>query len=693
MYKVVVYVLTLSLLLFFGLPNTTLARVQYESPSSRKEIGKGVWDQKVFNEIKIKVGGSDSERALGCARKEIGKGVHAQKVFNEIKIAVGGSDSVRAHSKDHEIHEYPYVDMVNDAFRYNVGYDDNFHQDGSYQNVEEPARNHSKKFYDLLEGAQSQSQLSLAARLMQNKSHKTAPAMRWHVEHQSKEGEMNHPSDAAEWRYFQEKNPQFAEKPRNVYLGLCTDGFNPFGMSRNHSLWLVILTPYNLPLDGPSTINCLVQFAWKVPSLFIYLMEGRRAGLIVTEDFFLMVIHYRGTKKDFLKGRDASKEYPPESLTGEQVYYERLDGVNPPKTIDVGEKNFLDNIMNTLMSVKGKSKDNIMSRLDIAKFCSRPALHLDSKDGYSSDLASCVDMESDKFSCMKSHDYHVFMKQLLPFIFSELLDCNVHLALSGYILERSFSISYLGSRDCPWTFEQGENYADSSNEADFYGVLNDIIELEYEGMVNLRITLFKCNWYDPKVGRGTRRSHGGVVDVLSSRKYIKYEPFILGGAVGKTGQYWLAELEGDTPTVSDGASRPRELTTEEYTAIFLQSTEKDARGNPYGIGSLKDTLVSGKRKQPGDSSSFQALEKQLKDAHRKTEEQAANNERREFEVATREAEQAPIAAEQKDKLEHLSLVEKYLRQSDPHFLDFMASQSSSAETTEPLSNTLPEKDP
>ncbi|AEE31868.1 hypothetical protein AtNW77_Chr1g0040891 [Arabidopsis thaliana] len=69
MNKVVVYVLALSILLFFGLPNTTLARVQYGSPVSRKEIGKGVWDQ---------------------------------KVFNEIKIAVGGSDSVRAHSKDHK---------------------------------------------------------------------------------------------------------------------------------------------------------------------------------------------------------------------------------------------------------------------------------------------------------------------------------------------------------------------------------------------------------------------------------------------------------------------------------------------------------------------------------------------------------------------------------------------------------------
>ena len=80
-------------------------------------------------------------------------------------------------------------------------------------------------------------------------SKKTAAAMRWHAEHQSKEGEMCHPSDAAEWKHFQEMLPLFAEEPRNVYLELCTDGFNPFGMSRNHSLWPVILTQYNLPPD------------------------------------------------------------------------------------------------------------------------------------------------------------------------------------------------------------------------------------------------------------------------------------------------------------------------------------------------------------------------------------------------------------------------------------------------------------
>ena len=53
------------------------------------------------------------------------------------------------------------------------------------------------------------------------------------------------------------------------------------------------------------------------------------------------------------------------------------------------------------------------------------------RDGYVSDLASCADIKGGKFSGMKSHDAHVFMERLFPFIFAELLPRNVHQAISG----------------------------------------------------------------------------------------------------------------------------------------------------------------------------------------------------------------------------------------------------------------------
>ena len=124
------------------------------------------------------------------------------------------------------------------------------------------------------------------------------------------------------------------------------------------------------------------------------------------------------------------------------------------------EKNFFDNIINTLLNVPGKTKDNNNSRLDLPALCFRIKLHIrnDGKipvlifrlsaeakaalfkwvasyvkfsDGYVSNLSRCVDQQGQKFSGMKSHDCHVFMQRLLPFAFTELLPKNVHEALAS----------------------------------------------------------------------------------------------------------------------------------------------------------------------------------------------------------------------------------------------------------------------
>lgn len=86
---------------------------------------------------------------------------------------------------------------------------------------------------------------------------------------------------------------------------------------------------------------------------------------------------------------------------------------------------------------------------------------------------------------------------------------------------------------------------------------------------------------------------------------------------------------------------------------------------------MRRSFVIGKRKQPEDTSSFAALQVKLKEAQSKIEEQAAYNQRRDAEVVAREEEHNRAVAEQKDNLEYLSLVEKYLPQTDPAFLDFM----------------------
>lgn len=47
---------------------------------------------------------------------------------------------------------------------------------------------------------------------------------------------------------FDDQYTFFSSDPRNVRLGLASDGFNPFGMmSTSYSMWPVVLIPYNLP--------------------------------------------------------------------------------------------------------------------------------------------------------------------------------------------------------------------------------------------------------------------------------------------------------------------------------------------------------------------------------------------------------------------------------------------------------------
>jgi len=76
-------------------------------------------------------------------------------------------------------------------------------------------------------------------------SRSTAEYMRWHHEHRRDDGILCHPSDGVTWKDFNNKYPNFAVEPRNVRLGLYTDGFNPYTLSwRSYSIWPVVVILY-----------------------------------------------------------------------------------------------------------------------------------------------------------------------------------------------------------------------------------------------------------------------------------------------------------------------------------------------------------------------------------------------------------------------------------------------------------------
>lgn len=64
---------------------------------------------------------------------------------------------------------------------------------------------------------------------------------------------MVHPADGDAWKALDDFDPEFALDPRNIRIGLATDGFTPFSTSASpYSCWPVFVTPYNLP---PELVN------------------------------------------------------------------------------------------------------------------------------------------------------------------------------------------------------------------------------------------------------------------------------------------------------------------------------------------------------------------------------------------------------------------------------------------------------
>ncbi|XP_021746079.1 uncharacterized protein LOC110711949 [Chenopodium quinoa] len=78
---------------------------------------------------------------------------------------------------------------------------------------------------------------------------KDAKNMRWRAEGRKKNGLLKHPADSPGWKNIDMKFRAFGDEVRNLRLGLCTDGMNPFGtLSTQHSTWPVLLVIYNLLL-------------------------------------------------------------------------------------------------------------------------------------------------------------------------------------------------------------------------------------------------------------------------------------------------------------------------------------------------------------------------------------------------------------------------------------------------------------
>ncbi|KAL8161465.1 hypothetical protein V2J09_012954 [Rumex salicifolius] len=124
------------------------------------------------------------------------------------------------------------------------------------------------------------------------------------------------------------------------------------------------------------------------------------------------------------------------------------------------EKNVFENVFNTIMDGKKKTKDNLSSRKDLIFYFHHQELQVEDdhkgtmpkalytlsrekriqlldwlrtlrfSDGYVSNIVQCVQLQEYKLLWMKSHDCHVFMQKLLPIAFKELPPSGIWGALT-----------------------------------------------------------------------------------------------------------------------------------------------------------------------------------------------------------------------------------------------------------------------
>ncbi|KAL0355354.1 UNVERIFIED_CONTAM: hypothetical protein Sradi_3982300 [Sesamum radiatum] len=381
-------------------------------------------------------------------------------------------------------------------------------------------------------------------------SHVIAEQMTWHANHQTEEGSICHPSDAKAWRHFDRIHPDFAAEPRNVRLGLYTDGFAPHGQyDRTYSCWPVILTPYNLPLEmcmsseymfltivipGPSNLKCLIDvyleplieklqnlwhvgvlmcdnardetfsmraaLMWTVNDLPAYGMAfgWNSAGVmgcpVCMEDtraFYLQNVEVPLSLPD---GYGIEYKWTKKSIFWELEYWStHLIRYN----LDVMhiEKNVFDNIFNTVMDIKGKTKDNLNARKDLKIICNRPELEVDER----------------RPNVMPKAVYTLTREQKRR--------------ICEWITYLKFSDGYASNlARCVDMKELSSSYKDTNN--DFYGILEEVIQLDYPLIPNMQIVLFKCHWVDPVRGIKVHPCYH-LVDVNFKKVYQKNEPFIL----------------------------------------------------------------------------------------------------------------------------------------------------------------------
>ncbi|XP_073226903.1 uncharacterized protein [Cicer arietinum] len=233
--------------------------------------------------------------------------------------------------------------------------------------------------------------------------------MRWHHENKKSSNVLRHPSYGKAWKHFDDVYPDLASDPKNLRLGLCSDGFTPYiqASASPYSCWPVILTPYNLPPEMCMTkpylfLTCLIPGPSNPKqNTYVYLqpliddLQRLWSNDILTYDI--------STKQNFIMKACliwTINDFPA---------YGMLSGWGTQEEVkEVLQKN----------RDEKDGQPYIYTWQEISEVVSNfPKV---TEIGWKKKLNGCLDVEKGTIHGMKSHDCHVFMESLLPIAFHSL---------------------------------------------------------------------------------------------------------------------------------------------------------------------------------------------------------------------------------------------------------------------------------
>jgi hypothetical protein len=69
------------------------------------------------------------------------------------------------------------------------------------------------------------------------------------------------------------------------------------------------------------------------------------------------------------------------------------------------------------------------------------------------------------------------------------------------------------------------SFDESSNALEYYGIIEDIIKIEWEGSMKLELVLFYCSWFDPTPNGLRRIEDLGLVEINHTLRLSNFDPF------------------------------------------------------------------------------------------------------------------------------------------------------------------------